>query len=61
MANLTVKTGDIGTATTTLRPAGKAIFGREVHDVVTNGDFIDAGTKVRVASTDGMRVVVDAA
>ena len=61
MANLTVKTGDIGTATTTLRPSGKAIFGREVHDVVTNGDFIDAGTKVRVASTDGMRVVVDAA
>lgn len=61
MANLTVQAGDIGTATTTLRPAGKAIFGAVVHDVITNGDFIDAGTKVRVASTDGMRVVVDAA
>ncbi len=61
LANLSVQVGDIGTATTTLRPSGKAIFGRNVHDVVTNGDYITIGTKVRVAGTDGMRVIVETA
>ncbi len=61
VVNLTVQVGETGTATTTLRPSGKATFGSAVHDVVTNGDFISVGTKVRVVSTDGMRVVVEAA
>jgi membrane-bound serine protease (ClpP class) len=60
MTNLTVKVGEIGTATTTLRPAGKASFGSEVHDVVTNGQFLSAGTAVRVIEVDGTRVVVEA-
>lgn len=61
IANLTVKIGDLGTATTTLRPAGKARFGGELHDVVTLGDFITEGSAVRVLETDGVRVVVEAA
>lgn len=60
MPNLTIKTGDVGEATTTLRPAGKATFGSEVHDVVTGGDYITAGTRVRIVEVDGMRVVVEA-
>ena len=59
--NLTVRVGEFGTAATTLRPAGKAQFGNEVHDVVTNGDFITAGAQVRIVEVDGMRVVVEAA
>jgi membrane-bound serine protease (ClpP class) len=57
--NLELKAGDVGVAATTLRPAGKAAFGGEVHDVVTGGDFITRGTTVRVVSVDGMRVVVE--
>jgi membrane-bound serine protease (ClpP class) len=59
MVNLDVKVGDIGVAATTLRPAGKAVFGGQVHDVVTPGDFVTLGASVRVISTDGMRVVVE--
>ena len=61
LANLAVKAGDIGEAATTLRPAGKATFGDEVHDVVTEGSYINAGSRVRVVGVDGMRVVVEAA
>jgi membrane-bound serine protease (ClpP class) len=59
MVNLQVKAGDIGVAATPLRPAGKAVFDGQVHDVVTAGDFIVMGASVRVVSTDGMRVVVE--
>ena len=59
IVNLELHPGDIGVALTTLRPAGKATFGDDSHDVVTGGDFIVAGTKVRVISVDGMRVIVE--
>lgn len=61
VSNLSVKAGDVGEATTTLRPAGKASFGSDVHDVVTDGSFITAGSRVRIVEVDGMRVVVEAA
>ncbi len=56
-----VAPGAAGTALTTLRPSGKARFGDQVVDVVTEGDFISAETAIAVVSTDGMRVVVKAA
>jgi membrane-bound serine protease (ClpP class) len=59
IVNLEVHPGDLGVAVTTLRPSGKATFGDDAHDVVTGGDYIEAGTKVRVISVDGMRVVVE--
>lgn len=55
---LGVSPGARGVARTTLRPSGKARFGDQVVDVVTEGDFIAADTAVAVFSTDGMRVVV---
>ncbi len=61
IVNLELRPGDIGTAATTLRPSGKATFRDEHHDVITGGDFIPAGTVVRVISVDGMRVVVETA
>ena len=61
VVNLELHTGDLGTAATTLRPSGKANFRGDNYDVVTGGDFITAGTGVRVISVDGMRVVVEAA
>jgi membrane-bound ClpP family serine protease len=50
--------GAIGVATTTLRPAGIARFGENFVDVVTEGDYVEAGTRVQVVEIEGNRVVV---
>jgi len=50
--------GATGVAETVLRPAGKARFGEQLVDVVTEGDFIAKGDRVRVAAVEGSRVVV---
>ncbi|MEP6955568.1 MAG: NfeD family protein, partial [Chthoniobacterales bacterium] len=55
---LEIAPGAAGKALTTLRPSGKARIADQVVDVVTEGDFIAAGTAVEVVSSDGMRVVV---
>jgi membrane-bound serine protease (ClpP class) len=60
VVNFELHVGDTGVAATTLRPAGKAAFRGEPHDVTADGDFITQGTAVRVVSVDGMRVVVEA-
>ena len=50
--------GQSGVVVSPLRPTGAAdIAGRRV-DVVTDGDFVVAGSKVRVVSVEGSRVVV---
>ena len=54
-----VQLGLSGTAQTTLRPAGKAEFEGQVLDVVTQGDYIDPGTSIRVVGVDGLRVIVE--
>jgi membrane-bound serine protease (ClpP class) len=51
--------GQEGVARTMLRPAGTAEFGDERLDVVTSGDLIQKGTRVRVIRTEGSRVVVE--
>ncbi len=51
--------GDTGTASTTLRPAGKALFGDSLVDVVTQGQFVEAGTRVRILSITGDATVVE--
>ncbi len=62
MANLSpVQLGQSGTAQSILRPAGKAEFGGHTVDVITQGDFIDPGTAVRIVALDGLRVVVEKA
>jgi membrane-bound serine protease (ClpP class) len=55
---LRVHVGDWGTADSPLRPAGKARFGEEYVDVVTDGSFVDKGRQVRVIEISGNRVVV---
>jgi membrane-bound serine protease (ClpP class) len=50
--------GRVGLTLTPLRPSGAVdIEGRRV-DVVTDGQFIDAGERVKVVSVEGTRVVV---
>ncbi len=52
--------GMVGVAISTLRPGGKAQFGDELLDVVTEGDLIEPGRKVRVVGSSGHEAVVEA-
>jgi membrane-bound serine protease (ClpP class) len=42
-----------------LRPGGKARFGDHYVDVLTEGDFVPSGTKIRVVRISGSQVVVE--
>lgn len=50
--------GKQGTATSDLRPAGLATIGNTRVDVVSEGDYIQNGTKVKVIEVSGTRIVV---
>lgn len=50
--------GAIGVTSTVLRPAGTVQFGEEFVDVVSDGGFIPAGTRVQVVEVEGTRIVV---
>jgi membrane-bound serine protease (ClpP class) len=50
--------GKTGTAITDLRPAGTALFDEERVDVVSESEWIQAGTRVRIVSAEGYRHVV---
>ena len=52
--------GDTGIAATPLHPSGKARFGPELVDVVTQGEYLDSGAHVEVVERWGNRVVVRA-
>ena len=52
--------GQEGVAATMLRPAGVAQFGDRRVDVVTDGEIIDADTRVTAVDVRGNRVVVRA-
>jgi membrane-bound serine protease (ClpP class) len=47
-----------GEAVTVLRPAGMARFGDRKVDVVTEGEYLPAGTLIKVIRVDGTRVIV---
>lgn len=47
-----------GVALTALRPSGVAMIGKERVDVVTEGNFIQANTPIKVVKVEGVRVVV---
>ncbi|MGN6544213.1 MAG: NfeD family protein [Aureliella sp.] len=50
--------GDLGVADSVLRPAGKVRFADHLVDVVTEGDFLDPGTRVEVIKREGNHVIV---
>jgi membrane-bound serine protease (ClpP class) len=50
--------GRTGTAVSPLRPAGIAEIEHTRVDVVSDGEFIDAGTPIAVTRVDGNRIVV---
>ncbi|HEX3467203.1 MAG TPA: NfeD family protein [Candidatus Elarobacter sp.] len=50
--------GASGVAMSFLRPAGVAAFGEVREDVLTEGEFVPAGTPVRVTRVEGARIFV---
>ncbi len=48
-----------GHAVTDLRPAGMARIGSDRLDVVTDGEYVDAGTPVIVTEVTGNRIIVE--
>lgn len=50
--------GKIGTAASDLRPAGIGLFDEERLDVVSEGGFVDAGSRIKILRSEGYRYVV---
>lgn len=50
--------GQQGTCQSDLRPSGKAIFGDLLVDVLSEGDYVERGTQVRVVRIEGNIVTV---
>jgi membrane-bound serine protease (ClpP class) len=50
--------GHVGEAATTLRPAGVGIFNDERVDVVSEGPWIESGSKIEITRSEGYRHVV---
>ena len=51
--------GTEGVAESNLRPAGKGRFGEQLVDVVTEGDFILKGDRIKIIAVEGSRVLVN--
>ncbi|MCA9440669.1 MAG: nodulation protein NfeD, partial [Candidatus Omnitrophica bacterium] len=51
-------TGQTGVTLSSLKPGGLARIGKKRMDVVTQGEYIDAGETVRVVEVRGMQVIV---
>mgnify|MGYP001820358270 CR=1 FL=1 len=60
LADFNYLLGKTGTATTPLRPSGKARFGDQVVQVVSDGTAVSQGDAVRVCEVYGAKVVVEA-
>ena len=57
--NYSTMIGTEGVALTVLRPAGTAEFGNQRLDVVTEGEFLDKGARIKIVRTEGRRVIVE--
>ena len=53
-----LRVGDVGLADSPLRPAGVARFGDDFHDVVSEGNFVEDGRRIKVIHLSGNRIVV---
>ena len=51
--------GQVGETISALRPGGKARFGEETVNVISDGEMIEAGVKVKVIGASGLDAVVE--
>lgn len=55
------RVGEKGVAISNLRPGGKAQFGNDILDVITQGDMISKGQAVRIIGHSGTEAIVESA
>lgn len=53
-----VAVGRCGSTLTTLRPAGKAVFGKGKWDVISDGEYIEKGSNIEVIESKKGKIVV---
>ncbi|GIL23758.1 MAG: hypothetical protein BroJett042_22710 [Bacteroidota bacterium] len=51
--------GQEGTATSALRPIGKAQLGDKEYEVKTAGDYLDSGSAVRIIKINSNQIIVE--
>ena len=51
--------GRVGVTISVLRPGGKAQFGDDLLDVVSQGELVDKGTSVRIIGSSGAEALVE--
>jgi membrane-bound serine protease (ClpP class) len=51
--------GQVGVTLSALRPGGKAQFGEEILDVISQGEMVSKGTHVRVIGSSGAEALVE--
>lgn len=51
--------GQVGTAFTDLHPTGTGVFSGRRRDVITSGEYIDAGQKIKIVRDEGYRLIVE--
>lgn len=56
--DLTTLVGQEGIAVTVLRPAGTGDFSGQRLDVVTDGTYLEQGTRIKIIRIEGRRIVV---
>lgn len=54
-----LKPGDEGVTISTLRPVGKALFNDQPFEVKSNGEYVEAGTKVRIREINTNQILVE--
>ncbi|PYK97439.1 MAG: hypothetical protein DME19_16395 [Verrucomicrobia bacterium] len=55
-----LRIGQTGVAVSPLRPGGKAQFGEQILDVISQGEMIDKGRRVKIIGHSGTEAVVEA-
>lgn len=55
-----LKPGMEGVAVSALRPAGSAEFDGKIFEVTTHGDYLAAGSRIRIVQVQGQMIVVEA-
>ncbi len=50
--------GKEGSAVTVLRPSGSVVIEGRKYSVVTGGEYLDVGSRVRVLTVEGSRIIV---
>lgn len=56
---ISTQEGDEGVALSSLRPFGKAEIKERVFEVKTNGNYVDAGEKIKVIKIDKNKIIVE--